>query len=438
MITILTAYPGHFIAMAILLASSAFFSGSETALFNLSREQLRRFRASRSPFHALAARLMDDPRLLLVTVLFGNNVVNTALFAMGVVLLHSMGEAYPQYLDQWRLLIGVGMPLGLIVFGEVLPKSVGAVVPEILAPLVSVPLTALAYVIYPVRVVLVSGLVVPLERLVTGRRPQETALLTTEELQAIVEVAAREQAVSTDESDMLVDILQLGELKVREVMTPRVEIVGCDLATPTRVALVVFRRSRATKILAYEGNMDNVAGVVYAKAAFLNPDRPLSELVRPVYYVPETKTVESLLKDFRARRIQFAVVVDEYGGLAGLVTLEDCLEEIVGEIEDETDKPAGEPVRRVSDAEYLVAGNLSVRGWADEFDMDLPAGGARYTTVAGFVTTLLGRLPKPGDVARWRNLEFAVEEVRHRRVTRVRLRLVGATQAPAGAGKPGA
>ena len=438
MITILTAYPGHFIAMAILLASSAFFSGSETALFNLSREQLRRFRASRSPFHALAARLMDDPRRLLVTVLFGNNVVNTALFAMGVVLLHSMGEAHPQYLDQWRLLIGVGMPLGLIVFGEVMPKSVGAVVPEILAPLVSVPLSALEYVIYPVRVVLVSGLVVPLERLVTGRRRQETALLTTEELQAIVEVAAREQAVSTDESDMLVDILQLGELKVREVMTPRVEIVGCDLATPTRVALVVFRRSRATKILAYEGNMDNVAGVVYAKAALLNPDRPLSELVRPVYYVPETKTVESLLKDFRARRIQFAVVVDEYGGLAGLVTLEDCLEEIVGEIEDETDKPAGEPVRRVSDAEYLVAGNLSVRGWADEFDMDLPAGGARYTTVAGFVTTLLGRLPKPGDVARWRNLEFAVEDVRHRRVTRVRLRLVGATESPAGAGKPGA
>jgi CBS domain containing-hemolysin-like protein len=438
MITILTAYPGHFIAMAILLASSAFFSGSETALFNLSREQLRRFRASRSPFHALAARLMDDPRRLLVTVLFGNNVVNTALFAMGVVLLHSMGEGHPQYLDQWRLLIGVGMPLGLIVFGEVMPKSVGAVVPEILAPLVSVPLAALAYVIYPVRVVLVSGLVVPLERLVTGRRPQETALLTTEELQAIVEVAAREQAVSTDESDMLVDILQLGELKVREVMTPRVEIMGCDLATPTRVALVVFRRSRATKILAYEGNMDNVAGVVYAKTALLNPDRPLSELVRPVYYVPETKTVESLLKDFRARRIQFAVVVDEYGGLAGLVTLEDCLEEIVGEIEDETDKPAGEPVQRVSDAEYLVAGNLSVRGWADEFDMDLPAGEARYTTVAGFVTTLLGRLPKPGDVARWRNLEFAVEEVRHRRVTRVRLRLVGATESPAGAGKPGA
>jgi CBS domain containing-hemolysin-like protein len=173
-----------------------------------------------------------------------------------------------------------------------------------------------------------------------------------------------------------------------------------------------------------------VAGVVDAKTAFLNPDRPLSDLLRPVHYVPESKTVESLLKDFRARRIQFAVVVDEYGGLAGLVTLEDCLEEIVGEIEDETDKPSGDAVRRVSEAEYLVAGNLSVRGWAEAFDLDLPTGGARYTTVAGFVTSLLGRLPRPGDVARWRNLELVVEEVRHRRVTRVRLRLVGAPEAP--------
>jgi CBS domain containing-hemolysin-like protein len=432
MLTILGAYPWHFVAMGILLAASAFFSGAETALFNLSRAQLRRLRASRSPFHSLAARLMDDPRRLLVTVLLGNNVVNTALFAMGVVLLHAMSEEYPQYLGPWRIIIVLGMPLALIVLGEVVPKSVGAVLPQGLAPVVSVPLAVLEYLAYPVRVLLVGAIVVPLERLITGRRRQEATLLTTEELQAIIEVAAREKAVTTDESDMLIEVLGLGQLRVRDVMTPRVEIIGCDVATPTRVALVVFRQTRKTKILAYEGHMDNVVGVVYAKTAFLNPDRPLAALVRPVYFVPETKTVESLLKEFRARRIQLAAVVDEYGGLAGLVTLEDCLEEIVGEIEDETDRPAAEPVRRVSDTEYLLAGNFSVRSWADFFDLDLPAAGGRYTTVAGFVTSLLGRLPKAGEAVRWRNLEFIVEEVRHRRVTRVRVRLVAApTAAPA-------
>jgi CBS domain containing-hemolysin-like protein len=225
---------------------------------------------------------------------------------------------------------------------------------------------------------------------------------------------------------MLTEVLELAELRVREVMTPRVEIVACDVRLPTPLVLDLFRRSRHTKIVVYEGGIDETRGVVYAKTAFLAPDRPLATLVRPVHYVPETKTVESLLQEFRANRIQLAMVVDEYGGVAGLVTLEDCLEEIVGEIEDETDRPGLEPVRRLGPAEYLLAGNLSIRSWADLFDQDRPDVGGRYSTVAGFVTSLLGRVPRQGDAATWRNLEFTVEEVRRRRVMRVRLRLLDA------------
>ena len=182
---------------------------------------------------------------------------------------------------------------------------------------------------------------------------------------------------------MLADILDLGELKVREVMKPRVEVVGCDRVTPMSLVLAVFRQDAAlTKMVVFEDEMDSIVGVVYAKTAFLNPDRPLADLVQPVYYVPEMKTVEGLLKDFRTRKIQFAVVVDEFGGMAGIVSLEDCLEQIVGRIEDETDRPAAEAVRQVSESEYLLAGNLSIRSWADAFDLDLPAEGGRYATVA--------------------------------------------------------
>ena len=423
-LNILADFPGHLATMLLLLGASAYFSACETALFNLSREQIRRFRASKSPFRQLAARLMDDPRHVLVTVLFGNMVVNTAFFVMGVELIAEIRRLHPEAAAVWVAAIGVLVPLVVIVLGEIIPKSVAAALPERFAPLAGLPLTALGYVARPVRIVLGYAFVVPIARLMTGRRHVEHSFVTTDELQAIIEVAAREGAVSVQESDMLADVLDLGQLRVREVMTPRVEIIGCDLITPMPIVLTVFRRTRHSKILVYEDDMDHIAGVVYAKTAFLSPDRPLAELIRPVYYVPETKPVEGLLKDFRARKIQFAVVVDEYGGVAGLVTLEDCLEQIVGEIQSEADRAAGDPVQRVGEAEYLLAGDLSIRSWADSFDLEVPEDGGRYSTIAGFVTALLGRMPKPGDAVKWRNLRFIVEEVEHRRVTRVRLKLL--------------
>jgi len=424
LLSVLADYPGHLAAMAALLAASAFFSLSETALFNLSRDQLRRFRSSHNPFCHLAAGLMDDPRRLLVTVLFGNMAVNTAFFVLGVTLVDDIRLQHPEAIGLWRVIIGAGLLVAVILVGEIIPKSLAAAMPERLALVAGLPLTAVGYVVLPVRVVLSHVLVAPLARLVTGGR-QVHAYVTRDELQALVEVAAREGAVTAQEGDMLADVLELGALKVREVMTPRVEIVGCDRATPMAVVLAVFRRTRRSKILVFEDEMDNICGLVYAKTAFLNPDGPLADLVRPVYYVPETKTVESLLKDFRTRKIQFAVVVDEYGGVSGLVTLEDCLEQIVGDIEDETDQPAASPVQRASDTEYMLAGTLSIRSWADEFDVDVPSEGGRYSTVAGFVASLLGRLPKPGDAAGWRNLRFTVTEVRRHRVTWVRLELLG-------------
>jgi CBS domain containing-hemolysin-like protein len=423
--SILAEFPGHLATMLFLLGASAFFSASETALFNLSREQLRRFRASDNPLRVLAARLMDKPGHVLVTVLFCNMVVNTGFFAMGVQLINEIRQLHPEHVGVLGPIIGVLTPLVVIVFGEITPKSLAATMPEFVAPLSALPLKALGYVVRPVRVVLGYVFVAPLTRLITGAGHEEHSFVTTEELQAILSSAAREGAVSGQESDMLADVLDLGQLRVRQVMMPRVEIVGCDRATPMPVVLAVFRRTRHSKIVVYDDEMDNIRGVVYAKTAFLNPDGPLDGLVRPIFYVPETKTVESLLREFRARKTQFAAVVDEYGGVSGIVTLEDCLEEIVGEIRDETDAAPVDPVQRIGEAEYLLAGDLSIRSWADSFDLEVPEEGGRYSTVAGFVTALLGRMPRQGDAVQWRNLEFIVEEIKHRRVMRVRLRLRG-------------
>jgi putative hemolysin len=427
--TILADHPAHLLTMAALLAASAYFSASETALFNLSREQLRKFRAARSPFRHLAARLMDDPRRVLVTILFGNMIVNTGFFVTSVSLITRAAAADPDHSAAWASGIGLSSLIILILCGEILPKSISAAMPERLAPAAAPPLVALGYIVAPIRFVLGQVIVQPLTRLAAAGSRAPHAFVTKDELQAIVEVAAREGIVTTQESDMLADILDLGEMKVREVMLPRVEVVGCDRVTPMSVVLAVFRKTRMTKMVVFESAIDNIVGVVYAKTAFLSPDRSLTDLVQPVHFVPESKTVEGLLKDFRTRKIQFAVAVDEYGGVAGIVSLEDCLEQIVGNIEDETDRPAVEEVRQAGASEYLLAGNLSIRSWADAFDMDLPNDGGRYATVGGFVTSLLGRMPRPGDTVAWRNLVFSVEEVRRHRVTRVRLRLADESDA---------
>jgi len=429
---VLAEFPWHLAAMVLLLAASAFFSGAETALFNLSREQLRRFRAARSPLRRATARLMEDPRRLLVTVLFGNMTVNTAFFVMGVMLIHEVGRRHPGAAAHWRFIIGVLVPVLVVVLGEVTPKSIAAAMPDRLAPVVGPPLLGLEYVVLPVRLLLGYALVIPLTRLIMGGQRSERRFITAEELQAVVELSQREGGVTPDEGDMLVEVLDLHERRVREAMTPRVEVVACDADTPMDQVLALFRRSRLTKILVYEGKMDEVVGVVYAKTAYLEPEGPLRRLVRPVYVVPEMTRVESLLKAFRSRRIQFAVVVDEYGGLAGVVTVEDCLEVIVGEIEDETDRPTADPVQRLSESEYRLAGDLSVRSWEDLFGVDLPEGSGRYATLAGFVTSLVGRLPEQGERIRWGNLELTVEQVRRRRIQQVRLRLLPAD------GEPGA
>jgi len=440
--TVLAEFPWHMAAMLLLLTASAFFSGAETALFNLSREQLRRFRTARSPLRRATARLMEDPRRLLVTVLFGNMTVNTAFFVTGVMLMHEVGARHPESAAHGRFLIGVLVPVLVVVFGEVTPKSVAATMPGRLAPLVGLPLLGLEYVVLPIRLLLGYTIIIPLTRLIMGGRRSDRRFITTEELQAVVELSQHEGAVTPDESDMLVEVLDLGERRVREAMTPRVEVVACDLATPMDKVLTLFRQSRVTKLLVHDGKMDHVIGIVYAKTAYLHPEGPLRRLVRPVYFVPEMKTVESLLKEFRSRRIQFAVVVDEFGGLAGIVTVEDCLELIVGEIEDETDRPTAEPVQRLGPSEYRLAGDLSVRSWEDLFGVDLPEAGSRYATLAGFVTSLLGRLPEQGERVRWGNLELTVEEVRRRRIQQVHLRLLpdddeaGSEQATPLNGKP--
>lgn len=409
----LVANGARLVGMAVLVLLSAFFSGSETALFSLSRDRLRRFRSGTSHLEHVAAQLVSRPRALLVTLLFGNMLVNVMFFALSSALVWDIGR---RAATPWAEgAAGLGVLLVVIVFGEVAPKTIAATAPVGLARVASFPLALLGGLLKPITWTLDRVVIEPATRLMTGRRSgqgERGLHVTAEELQAIVELAADEGVVGRDESGMIGEVLRIHATKVREVMVPRVDMVACDVATPTAEVLDVFRRTRHKRLVVYRDSADEVVGLVTARRAFLDPGRPLASLLEPVRFVPEQQTVERLLRMFRENKIQLAVVVDEYGGTAGLVTLEDCLEEIVGDIRDEHDARAT-AVERLSDREFLLAGDLSIRAWSEYVRAELGAE-TRVDTLGGFVMGLLGRIPTEGDSCRWGNVRFTVREVSRR------------------------
>ena len=238
--------------------------------------------------------------------------------------------------------------------------------------------------------------------------------MTLEEFRSLVELSRRRGLLTPHENRLLAEVVDLGSLKVRHMMRPRVDMVACNVAdSPDTVRKLMLTR-HLTKAPVYVRNVDNVVGLIHLRDLFLKPAVSLDQLKRPVHFVPEQKTVESLLEFFRKTRTDTAVVVDEYGGIAGIVQLEDIAEELVGRM----DVTAGvEPIKQLGPFEYQLAGDLAIHDWADVLGIDLEE--TRQSTIGGLVTTLLGRVPRKGDVAYLGNLKFTVDRVRKHRIETV-------------------
>jgi len=273
--------------------------------------------------------------------------------------------------------------------------------------------------------VLDRAAIAPMSRLLLPRR-QAPADVTADELAAVMELSGRRGVIDRNASALLQEIIELSDLRLDDIMVPRVDMIAYDVDGDRQGLLDLFRRTRLRRMPVYEGSIDRVIGLIHAKRLFLEGEQPLRNLVTPVLFVPEAATVERTLVQLRVRRVQIAVVVDEYGGTAGLVTLKDILEEIVGELGVGRGGPAEAPaVQKVSQREYLVDGDLAIHEWADAFKMDLS--GRRISTVGGFVTAQLGRIPRVGDRLDYRNLRFEVLGMSGRRVHKLRLTLEGQT-----------
>ncbi|MDP7637154.1 MAG: hemolysin family protein [Phycisphaerae bacterium] len=404
-------------AMAGLLICSAFFSGSETAMFNLSRRQLHRLAGS-GRAGGIVASLRRRPHDLLHALLLGNLLVNVAYTAIAAMLVFRLGQSL---LPRWAAAAGsLAAMVVLILTGEVAPKMLALVWGPRWVLLCATPLVMFQRGLWPLLWVVRRLAVGPITRLVAPGRTQGGEI-SQAELAALLDLTARRGAIDRDTSAMLQEIIELTDLHTADIMVPRVDMVAYDINGPRAGLVALFKSTGLRKIPVYDDDLDHIIGVVHAKRLLLSDRTDIRGLIAPVTFMPESANVERLLAHFRRCRAQLAVVVDEYGGTAGLVTLEDVVEEIVGEMPDPRGRLLGPVVRRVGDGQYILDGNLAIHEWADVFGVDLHHG--RISTIGGFVTSLLGRIPRVGDAADYHNLRFTVVSLQGRRIGQLKLQL---------------
>jgi putative hemolysin len=400
-----------------LLALSALLAGSEAAYFSLSRLGTAHLEPTENRDHARLARLLENPHDLLITLLVGITIVNIGASALATAVLTALLGSHG---------VGIAIPLMIfliVVFGEVLPMTLAVGAPQRFGLLAARPVQALAWVLTPVRLVL-GALTRAVTRVVAADEPAQPAM-SEAELRTLVEVGHREGIVERTEREMIHGVFELGETTVADIMTPRTDVFGLDVATPPERLLDEIRRHLHHRVPIYEGSLDQVIGILPTKALLpyyngLPPTFDLRQVLVPPYFVPGTKRANALLREFQAKKLSTALVVDEYGGTAGLVTLEDILEEVVGEIRDEFD-PEERLAQALDDRTFRIAAKMPIADFNALTRLAIPD--EHFDTVGGWVLDLFGRLPHRGESVEAADVRVTVEKVHRTRILEVLVRL---------------
>lgn len=399
--------------LVLLLGCSALVSASETALFGLSRGVLHEFARSRRPLERRVYVLMQTPGQVLMTVLMANTAINVALFAASFIALREVRQTHAGA----AAIGGIAVLVAVIAFGEIVPKTLALSRAQGFAPLAAGMISVLKAVLAPLRWGLRTLLVTPLVRLATPSTSRPTAI-TTAELKELVEHSARDGIIDSEEHGMLQAVVAAGQVSTREIMTPRVDIEAQRLTASRQTFENWMQSEGKRRLLVYGKDLDDVRGVVYARDLYINSRAPISALMKPVQFVPEQINLVQLMRHFRRENVRFAVVVDEYGGTAGVVSIDHVIDWILGSAREAgpTEKPA---TQQIDENTYRIAGNLSARHWADRFAVRQID--RHIDTVGGLVLAALGRMPTPGDSVRVGNLTLTVERVDKRRIEQILL-----------------
>lgn len=406
----------RFILFFVLLFLSALFSGIEIALFSLSRAQVDIMREKNGAQGRAVAGLLENPRRLLVTIYIGNETINVAIAAVATVISLNLFEEYAT-----AVAIGFGTFM-LLVFGDTIPKTFALNHAEKFSLYTAKPLMIFSRITYPVQAAL-TWVTNTLLKAAGGKAPgEESANITEDELKTMLIHGEDRGVIESEEKEMIINVFELGDTQVTDIMTPRTEI----FALPLEEGLSGISRravlSNYSRIPVYKKEIDHIQGILYVKdllaAGGEKKAKAPEDLLREAYFIPATKKIDALLREFQKKKIHMAVILDEYGGVEGLVTLEDILEEVVGEPADMKEE---EQILKLETGEYLLNARLSLEDFNERFKTEI--GREDVDTVGGYAFHLFGRMPRWGESVTNDGITFTVKKLKGQTISQLLIRI---------------
>ena len=411
------------VAILLLIGFSAFFSSSEIAMFSLAKHRIDSLVDDGVPNAKTVSDLKSNPHRLLITILVGNNIVNIAMSSIATAIVSI-------YFDPGTAVLAstFGITTLVLLFGESAPKSYAVENTESWALRISRPLKYSEYALLPL-VVVFDYLTRVINKVTGGRSAIETSYITRDEIQDLIQTGEREGVIEEEEREMLDRIFRFNQTIAKEVMTPRLDMTAVPKDSTIDEAIETCVHSDHERVPVYDGNLDNIIGIVTIRDLVREKNygsgtASLTDLVQPTLHVPESKNVDELLTEIQDNRLRMVIVIDEFGTTEGLVTLEDMVEEIVGDILEDDEE---ESFEYVDDRETLVRGEVNIDEVNEELGLELPEG-EEFETLAGFIFNRAGRLVEEGEEITFDGITIRIEQVDNTRIMKARITIPEASE----------
>ncbi len=400
------------VSLVALLFLSALFSSAETAFTHIDLLKVKHLVSTGNKRAKTLEKLKNDPERTLTTILIGNNLVNISASAVATSLaIDFFGSK------------GIGVAVGvmtflILVFGEITPKSYAIRKAESLALFVAPLFDFLSKIFYPINIAF-NGI----SNLFLGKNVKNTPTFTEDEIKTLIDVGEEEGTIEEDEKEMITSIFEFGDTRIKEIMIPRVDMICAEAEETLKEVLNKAIKAGCSRLPVYKDTVDNIVGILYVKDLLKylkdgNFNVSADKIKKEAYFIPETKKADDLLREMQKKRVHMAIVISEYGGVTGLVTLEDLLEEIVGEIFDEYDVAEDEIVR-IDENTVIVDARLAIDELNEKMSLELP--NESFDTLAGFMMEYLDKVPEEGEEVEYENDKFIIEKMDEKKISKVRI-----------------